>query len=77
MTFTDGSRETANVDAFLGSPGSRMTDEQLAELFRTSSADYLPAGQADRILEAVWTLDQAAGAADLVALLTLKPELLS
>ena len=77
VTFTDGSRETANVDAFLGSPGSRMTDEQLAELFRTSSADYLPAGQADRILEAVWTLDQAAGAADLVALLTLKPELLS
>ena len=72
VTFTDGTTETANVDAFLGSPGSRMTDEQLSDLFRTSSADVLPVGRADQILDAVWTLEQADSIADLMSLLTLK-----
>lgn len=71
-TFTDGTTETANVDAFLGSPGSRMTDDQLSDLFRTSSADVLADGRADEILDAVWTLDQADSIADLMSLLTLK-----
>lgn len=72
VKFTDGTTETANVDAFLGSPGSRMTDEQLSDLFRVSSADFLPDGRANKILDAVWALDQADGVGDLMALLTLK-----
>ncbi|MBT6088024.1 MAG: hypothetical protein HOH20_00455, partial [Rhodospirillaceae bacterium] len=71
-TFTDGTTETANVDAFLGSPGSRMTDDQLSDLFRMSSADILPDGRADEILDAVWFLEQAGSIAGLMSLLTLK-----
>lgn len=70
VTFTDGTTETENVDAFLGSPGSRMTDDQLSNLFRSTAAEFLPAGQADSILNAVWSLEQAESAAHLISLLT-------
>lgn len=70
-------RQKRNVDAFLGSPGSRMTDDQLSDLFRTSSANYLPEGQADKILNAVWSLEKADSIADLMRLLNLKPKKLS
>jgi 2-methylcitrate dehydratase PrpD len=69
VTFTDGTTENANVDAFLGSPGRRMTDDQLSDLFRRSAADHLPRGQAELILDAVWNLDTARSTADLVGLL--------
>jgi 2-methylcitrate dehydratase PrpD len=59
VAFTDGSRETTRVDAFLGSPARRMTDEELSSLFRTASTDVLPSGAADALLEAVWGLDSA------------------
>ncbi len=72
VTFTDGTTETANVDAFLGSPGSRMTDEQLSDLFRASSQEYLQDGQAEKILDAVWNLDKAENVSELVSLLTVK-----
>ncbi|MEQ8509906.1 MAG: MmgE/PrpD family protein [Rhodospirillaceae bacterium] len=72
VIFTDGTTETANVDAFLGSPGSRMTDAQLSDLFRMSSADVLPHGRADQILDAVWTLEDADSISNLISLLTLK-----
>lgn len=72
VTFTDGTTETANVDAFLGSPGSRMTDDQLSDLFRTSSSSVLADNQADEILDAVWGLDRADSVANLMSLLTLK-----
>lgn len=71
VTFTDGTAEKANVDAFLGSPGRRMADGQLSDLFRRSAAAHLPEGQAERILDAVWNLDKAGSVADLVGLLTL------
>jgi 2-methylcitrate dehydratase PrpD len=72
VTFTDGTTETANVDAFLGSPGSRMTDEQLSDLFRASSQKYLQDGQAEKILDAVWNLDKAENVSELVSLLTVE-----
>ena len=72
VTFTDGSTESANVDAFLGTPGNSMTDEQLSDLFRSSSAEFLPAGRADEILDAIWSLEQADSVADLMSLLTLQ-----
>lgn len=71
VTFTDWTTEQANVDAFLGSPGRRMTDGQLSELFRRSAADHLSQGQAELILDAVWNLDTAPSTADLVGLLKL------
>jgi 2-methylcitrate dehydratase PrpD len=69
VTFTDGSRETANVDAFLGSPGARMSDEQLSDLFRRSAVGYIPEPRAEKILSAVWGLEDAHSVADLVTLL--------
>lgn len=72
VTFTDGTTETANVDAFLGSPGRRMTDEQLSDLFRSSAATYFPRPKVDRILDAVWNVDKADSVADLVDLLTIE-----
>lgn len=69
VTFTDGSQETANVDAFLGSPGSRMTDDQLSELFRISSSGLMAPSNAADILEAVWALDKASSIHDLMPLL--------
>jgi 2-methylcitrate dehydratase PrpD len=72
VTFTDGSTETANVDAFLGSPGNRMSDEQLSDLFRSASAGHLAEGQAQKILDAVWDLERATDVGELVSLLTLK-----
>lgn len=74
VTFTDGSTETANVDAFLGSPGSAMSDEQLSDLFRSSSAGYLAAEQAEKILDAVWNLEQADSVSELARLLIVTPE---
>ena len=69
--FTDGSSERIVVDAFLGSPGRRMTDDQLSALF-TASADGLVApDRIDGILGAVWGLDGAASLRPLVDLLKL------
>jgi 2-methylcitrate dehydratase PrpD len=69
VTFTDGSIETANVDAFLGSPGNPMSDEQLSALFKRSSAVHLQGGQADVILDAVWSLDRAPDVSRLISLI--------
>jgi 2-methylcitrate dehydratase PrpD len=59
VQFTDGSSVSANVDAFLGSPGRRMSDAELTRIFREVSQDTLPPGRADEIADAVWSLDQA------------------
>ena len=71
VEFTDGSTESASVDAFLGSPGRRLTDDQLSGLFRTSSGDLLAPGRADAILDATWGLDQADDIHTLMSLATL------
>ena len=68
VQFTDGSSETTRVDAFLGSPTRRMTDDELSNLFRTASVDLLPSGASDALLEAVWGLDSAPDVSALMAL---------
>ena len=71
IEFTDGSTESTVVDAFLGSPGQRLADDQLSELFRAAAADLLPAGRADAILDATWGLDAAPDVRGLMSLATL------
>ncbi len=71
VRFSDGAVETANVDAFLGSPNNPMSDHQLSALFRSAAAGFLADQQADAILDAVWSLDQAPDISALVALLRL------
>ena len=56
IRFTDGSIEAHDVANFLGTPGNRVPDEKLADLFR-QYATALPAGRADAIIDAVWALD--------------------
>jgi 2-methylcitrate dehydratase PrpD len=68
VTFTNGSTEHYNVDAFLGTPGARVPDAKLGELLAQYGAD-LPAGRADAIAEAIWALDDAPSLAPLVALI--------
>ncbi|MSQ87572.1 MAG: hypothetical protein EXR10_12215 [Alphaproteobacteria bacterium] len=72
VKFTDGSTERANVDAFLGTPGNKMTDDQLASVFKTAADGVLPPGRSEKILEAVWGLDKAKDIHGLVSLLTVK-----
>lgn len=68
VLYTDGSRDSIVVDNFLGSPGRRMTDAQLADVFRSAADGLLPAARIEALLEAVWNLDQAEGVAQLVGL---------
>jgi 2-methylcitrate dehydratase PrpD len=69
--FTDGSTERIVVDAFLGSPGRRMTDDQLSALFRASADGLLAPDRIDGILDAVWGLDRAGSVGPLIDLLKL------
>ena len=59
VEFADGTRESTAIEAFLGSPGRRMSDEELAKIFAESASAMLPTGQAEKILQAVWDLEQA------------------
>ena len=71
VVFTDGSTESANVDAFLGSPGNRMSDDQLSDLFKIYAGDHMPDSQLEDILDATWGLDQAPDTKRLLSLLSL------
>ena len=73
MRFTDGSTDYHNVDHFLGTPGARVPDETLAALFRQYADPVLPAGRADAIIEAIWTLDSAPDLGRLIPLLRTDP----
>ena len=68
ILYTDGSRDAIVIDNFLGSPGRRMTDAQLADVFRSAADGLLPAARIDALLDAVWHLDQADGVAQLMSL---------
>jgi len=68
VEFTDGTIESTSVDAFLGSPGRRMSDDELAAIFRAAAEPVLPAGRADEILAAVWSLESAADIDGLMSL---------
>ena len=59
ILFTDGSSESIVIDNFLGSPGRRMSDAQLATVFRAAAAGLLAPGRDAAIMEAVWALDRA------------------
>ena len=68
VTFTDGSTEHHNVDAFLGTPGARVPDAKLGALLAQYGAD-LPAGRAAAIADTIWALDDAPSLVPLVALI--------
>jgi 2-methylcitrate dehydratase PrpD len=67
VRFTDGSTLHTRVSDFLGSPGNRLSDEQLSGVFIDAARDLLPAGRAQAILEHAWALDKADSIAALIA----------
>jgi 2-methylcitrate dehydratase PrpD len=69
VSFTDGSRESHNVDHFLGTPGARVPDEKLADLLHQYADPLLPSGRSRAIVNAIWSLDGAPGLGSLVPLL--------
>jgi 2-methylcitrate dehydratase PrpD len=68
VKFADGSVERANVDNFLGTPGNRMSDAQLSEVFRVTAAGHMPKDRIEALLAAVWGLDRATDVRGLMAL---------
>ena len=68
IDFTDGSTAATRVDAFLGSPARRMTDDELSGIFRASASDLLPSDRVDELLGAVWDLDRAPDVSTLMSL---------
>jgi 2-methylcitrate dehydratase PrpD len=71
VEFTDGTRESARVADFRGTPQNPLTDDELSALFAAAAADRLPAGKISAILDAAWNLPRAERLDPLIGLLTL------
>ena len=69
VSFTDGSRETHNVDNFLGTPGARAPDAKLASLFAQYSEGVLRPERAAEIIDAIWKLDKTPNLTNLISIL--------
>lgn len=69
IRYTDGSDDGINIDAFKGSPANPLSDEELAEVFRTYAVGSLAAGRSQQIIEAVLGLDEAPDVRHLMSLL--------
>jgi 2-methylcitrate dehydratase PrpD len=70
--FTDGSSERFNVDAFLGSPGNRMSDAQLTDVFTRTATGVMSKAACEAVLEAAWRLDTTPNMRDFVKLVVLR-----
>jgi 2-methylcitrate dehydratase PrpD len=68
IAYGDGTRESINVDAFLGSPGNRLSDAQLADVFRNAAADRLAPDRIEDLLTQLWGLPEAPSIQPLLAL---------
>lgn len=65
--LVDGRELTVRVDAATGTPGNRMSDEDLLEKFHDLVDPVLGASQAGLLADRVWGIDQASSVDDLVA----------
>jgi 2-methylcitrate dehydratase PrpD len=68
VIFSDGSKESTRVPNFLGTPGNRMSDTQLSDVFRVAAGDLLPTSAIDGILAAAWGLETAPNIQSLMTL---------
>ncbi len=68
IEYTDGSKDFINCDFFVGTPTNPMSDEYLASVFKQMADAVLPAGRAEQIVDAVWSLDEASSVEPLVSL---------
>ena len=58
IEYLDGSKDSDNVDYFLGSPKNQMTDNQLSDLFSRTCKDFIDEKQINTILKGLWNLDE-------------------
>jgi 2-methylcitrate dehydratase PrpD len=68
VTFTDGSTQRARTDNFRGTPGNRLSDNQLSDLFAATAAEHMPKPRIADLLKAVWNLEQATDIRELMKL---------
>jgi 2-methylcitrate dehydratase PrpD len=59
VLFSDGSTLQTRVPNFLGSPGNRLSDPQLSDLFRSAADGLLNADSTEALLTSAWGLDAA------------------
>ncbi len=58
VEYLDGSKDSDNVDYFLGSPQNQMTDNQLSNLFLQSSKGFINEKKVNIILQDLWGLEE-------------------
>ena len=68
IEFEDGQTEFHNVDAFVGSPGRRLTDAELSDVFRASAKGLLSDARIEEVLDATWGLELAPNIDQLMSL---------
>ena len=67
LRFADGRVETAEIDPFRGASMNPLGDDELSAVFRAAAAGVIPDAQAETVLAALWSLDEAPGVGGLVA----------
>lgn len=65
--LVDGRELTVRVDDATGTPGNRMTDDELLAKFHDLVDDVLGVARAGALADLVWDVDRAGSVADLVA----------
>jgi 2-methylcitrate dehydratase PrpD len=73
LTLGGGRTVETRVEHATGSPSNPMTDAALEDKFSALASAILPREQAEGLLNAVWTLDEAAGLSALIGLMV-RPE---
>lgn len=68
----DGRTHVASVEYFKGHAKNPLSDAEVERKFRDLSHGRLAPGQADRIIETVWSLDELADISQLIDLLEIK-----
>lgn len=68
--LTDGRELTVRVDAATGTPGNRISDDELLEKFHDLVDGVLGRSQAESLAQQVWEIDRATSVAELVAAAT-------
>ena len=72
VTTKSGGTVSASVEYFKGHAKNPLSDTEVEHKFRELAGDRLAAGQADRIIETVWKLDQLPDIAQLIDLMAFK-----
>lgn len=72
VTAKDGKKHRAEVEYFKGHAKDPLSDQEVEHKFRELAGERLAAGQADRIIETVWTLDTLPDITQLIDLMAFK-----